>query len=825
MSYGRRWSRLAGLFGGCAAALMTPGIVQANCVHPNDTTCAFSSPTTLYDFYNGYSAPGTVAINSSVTLEWGSYYLNGYYYAGTTEINSGGTISSSIYFYNGVFAAGTLVVNSGGTFSNSGTFINSYDAPGTLIIDGGAFTNSGTFYNGYYYYYSSSSAVTVTGGGTFTNSGTFYNAYSYGGSSSTVTVTDGSTFINSGTFRNGYDNYYASGTTGTVDVRDGGTFTNSGTFFNGYYDPYYHYYHGAGTLTVRDGGTFTNSGALYNSSGSVGLVSIEAGGTFTNTATGTIIQSSGNSVSNAGTFANSGALSGGSFINEATGLFVQSPGGALGSSGSLTFLNHGKFDIGPGSASSPITTTALTGSYTQSATGSLAIRADWSTGTSDRLSISGDAALAGTLVVTPLNFPTATGLTKTFENVITATDGIIDSGISVPGTAVISYALEKPDAHTLHLVATINFLGHDGASLTPNQKNIGGALNSIYTGGGTALGFMLPLMQLPDNSELTDALNQLSPNGDAGAFTTAMNTGATFGQQLLSCRMAGEESDPTRFIKEDQCVWARFGGRRFENDRRGQVGFEETSLFFSTGAQFKIAPEWRLGGGIGYENIDLSTGSNATSTGDRVHLGGVVKYTPGPWLFAASVTGGWGWQDNRREVALGGFTSTATSSVDMDFLSSRLTAAYLMSRGAFYLKPQVDLAATYLSRDSYTETGAGGIALHVAATDSTVLSASPSLELGAEQRLTNGTVVRGFVKGGATFRDTDSFVTTASFAGGPIGAPAFAITSTIDKTVADVGVGLDLLAADGVAIRLQYDGQFGESTTLHSGTAKFSVKF
>ncbi len=813
--------------GGCAAALIAPGIAQANCTHPNDTVCEFSSPTTLSEFYNGYNAPGTVRVSSSVTLDWwGWYYVNGYYYSGTTEINSGGSFSNPLTFYNGVVAAGTLVVNSGGTFSNTGTFISGYDAIGTVIVDGGAFTNSGIFYNGYYY--AGSGAVTVTGGGTFTNSGTFYNGYYYyyyGSVANTLTLTDGSTFTNSGTFRNGYESYYSSGATSTVDVQDGGAFTNSGTFHNGYYDTYYNYYHSSGTVTVRDGGTFINSGNFYNMSLSAGSLIIDAGGTFTNTLTGTLIQNSGNSIINLGMFANSGALSGGTFTNEAGGLFVQSPGGWLGSGGALTFVNHGKFDIGPASASAPITTTALTSSFTQSATGSLAIRADWTTGVSDRLAISGNAALAGTLVVAPLNYPTDAGLTKTFANVITATGGITDNGISVPGTAIVSYALEKPDPNTLDLVATINFLGHDAPNLTPNQRNVGNVLNGIYGGGGTTLGFISPLMQLPGNSELANALNQLSPTGDAGAFSTAMSTGATFGQQLLSCRMAGDEADPTRFIKEDQCLWARFSARHFESDGRGEAGFDERSLFYSTGAQFKVAPEWRLGGGIGYQNIDLSSNANATSNGDRVYLGGVVKYTPGPWLFAASVTGGWGWLDNRRNVAFGGFTSTATSSTDTDFVSSQLTAAYLMSSGAFYLKPQVDFAANYLSRDAYSETGAGGIALHVEAADHTVLSASPSMELGAEHRMADGTVVRGFIKAGATFRDTDTFVTTASFIGAPLGAPGFAIASKLDKTVADIGIGLDVFSVDGMALRLQYDGQFGDTTTLHAGSAKLSVRF
>jgi len=210
--------------------------------------------------------------------------------------------------------------------------------------------------------------------------------------------------------------------------------------------------------------------------------------------------------------------------------------------------------------------------------------------------------------------------------------------------------------------------------------------------------------------------------------------------------------------------------------------------------------------------------------GERLHLGGVVKYAPGPLLLAASVTGGWGWHDNSRHVSFGGFGATATSSSESSFVASRLTAAYLLSRGALYAKPQVELAATHLMRGSYRETGTGGIALAVGKVSDTVLSVSPSLELGVEQRSAGGFVTRAFVKGGATFRDTDTFVTTATFADAP-GAPAFAISSKVDRTVADVGAGVDLISAGGSALRLQYDGQFGDRTTQHSGGAKLQLRF
>ena len=248
-------------------------------------------------------------------------------------------------------------------------------------------------------------------------------------------------------------------------------------------------------------------------------------------------------------------------------------------------------------------------------------------------------------------------------------------------------------------------------------------------------------------------------------------------------------------------------------------------MFFSAGAQLNLGGDWRLGGGIGFEQSDLRTSSNATSDGDRLHLGGVVKYNPGPWLFAATVTGGHGWHDNERHVSFGGFNSTATSKTDSGFVSGRLTGAYLMSLGHAYLKPEIDVAVTHLNRDAYTESGAGGIALSVAGVSDTIVSVSPSLEFGFELPLTGGGVVRPFIRAGATWLDNDQFVTTASFADAPAAIAPFSITTSVDKVVADLAAGIDLIGSEGMVLRLQYDGRFGEDTEQHSGTAKLSVPF
>lgn len=538
---------------------------------------------------------------------------------------------------------------------------------------------------------------------------------------------------------------------------------------------------------------------------------------------GTAIEMSSNA---AALVTNTGTVTGDVLISGATANFNNAAGGELISGATFSGDLNNSGVLSPGGTNS-LQSTTLTGDFAQTSGGRYQVDADWVSGNADQMVISGAADLAGKVVVNPLNFPTTPGLTKTFT-ILTAVGGITNNGITAVDTAAVDYSLLYPDANTLNLKAVIDFTpeptGLDTSGFTNNQTAVGGTLNRIVGAGGSPE-FVAPLMTLSSEKELAEALDQLAPQGDGGSFSSAMGTGATFAGQLLSCKTLGE-GDANAFIREGQCLWVRANARHTDNDGgSNKVGFDETATFYSAGAQFDIGGPWRLGAGAGFETADLATESNATSETDRMHLGAVVKYNPGPLLLAAGITGGKGWADNERFVSFGGFNGTATSDTDQSFVTGRLTGAYLLSYGHWYAKPQVDLALTHLERDAYTESGAGGIALDVDKASDTVFSVSPSLELGAQYALSAGGVARPFVKAGLTWMDQDSFVTTASFADAPAGVAGFAIVSEVDDIVADIGAGVDFISGAGTVLRLQYDGRFGETTEQHGGTAKISVPF
>ena len=109
--------------------------------------------------------------------------------------------------------------------------------------------------------------------------------------------------------------------------------------------------------------------------------------------------------------------------------------------------------------------------------------------------------------------------------------------------------------------------------------------------------------------------------------------------------------------------------------------------------------------------------------------------------------------------------------------------------------------------------------------DETVLSASPALELGAQFGEPSGTLVRPYIRGGATFFDDPDFVLLASFEGAPSGVGPFRIATSTDDVLANIGAGVDVIGVRGASLRLYYDGRFGDTVAEHAGGIKASLPF
>ena len=440
--------------------------------------------------------------------------------------------------------------------------------------------------------------------------------------------------------------------------------------------------------------------------------------------------------------------------------------------------------------------------------------------------ISGTAQLAGTVVVVPANFQPTVGLTTQFL-ILHANGGAADDGIAATDTAVVDYeVLFDPNGLDVYLGATINFVGVGSGGLNPNQTAIGETINEIQIVGGSP-GFMpvvQALMTLPTQEALTSALDQLSPEIYSYEKIETLYATEQFSSDLMSCRVA--DGNGASIIREGQCIWARGRARFLDLDTTSNsIGANSTVGSFSAGGQVAFAPDWRIGVAAGYDTVSLGTSTGASAEGDRANVGGVLKYNPGPLLLAGSVSGGWGSFDTTRSMAFGGFTGQASADSDIDYFAGRLHAAYLIEMGGWYAKPLVDGTATQLHAEGVRETGGGGAALIVAGDRDTILAVSPALEFGSELRLGQLSVMRPFIRAGVTWRDGDDLGLTSEFASAPVGLAAFTINTEIDDVLADVSAGVDVINVKGAALRLQYDGRFGDDTQQNSGSIKGSVPF
>ena len=196
----------------------------------------------------------------------------------------------------------------------------------------------------------------------------------------------------------------------------------------------------------------------------------------------------------------------------------------------------------------------------------------------------------------------------------------------------------------------------------------------------------------------------------------------------------------------------------------------------------------------------------------------------GNWTALGSLDGGLANVTSRRSIALPGLGATALGEQHVTFGSVRGQVAYTQPMGIIYVKPMLDVAATYTNLDGYHERGAGALDLIVAGADTWIYSATPAVEVGAQYRTVGGGLIRPYLRAGVSFLSDPTTVTSAAFEGAP-GANPMQINGKADKTYAEVGAGLVMFPRSGVSMKLNYDGRFSESTESHSGSAKVGINF
>lgn len=502
----------------------------------------------------------------------------------------------------------------------------------------------------------------------------------------------------------------------------------------------------------------------------------------------------------------------GTFFNHAGALFNS------GDMVSATLVTNAG-TLAPG-GSGTIAMTLIEDDLVQTQTGVLAI--DVRAGAdddSDLVVVSDEAVLAGTVAVTLTSLPAAAAQTFT---ILQALGGVVNEGLVLSASPALGARLFYPDAFTVQLLTSVDFAV---SGLNRNETDIADNLNAAFLAGGAGLSpVLVGLLNTPGLDAYKDALDQLSPEIMSQTQIGALYSSLGFANSLLSCKVNGP--DTASIIREGQCLWAGASAVFLDQGETSQqLGFNQSTGLFAAGAQVALDNVWRLGLGAGYQSSALETATGATSEGELAQGGIALKYNPGPFLLAGVVNAGHSWNDTKRPVSFGGFSGVPQSSPGIDIVNGSVRAAYVFGSPQLYLKPTLDAAATRLDLGGFTETGGGAANLTVASASQTVYTIAPSVEIGTEWWIANGTLIRPFLRGGAAWYEGGNLTLSAAFVGAPAGVAPFAIFTDMDDVMGTVGAGIDMITGEDSVLHVAYDGQLGETTQIHSVALKGSARF
>lgn len=466
----------------------------------------------------------------------------------------------------------------------------------------------------------------------------------------------------------------------------------------------------------------------------------------------------------------------------------------------------------------------LAGDYVQSPSGLLAADVSaLSSQTADLLSVSGTAALAGTMQMNVTD-----SLLPGSYKVVQAAGGVINGGIVAsqrPGTFVpVTWATQQ-GAQSLSVSPTVHFT-QSGLTTDRNGQALQNYWQSTWDSGGSAALAPLyaQLVNLPTAASYGTAVNSSSAEhfGTAPAVRLADAQGSL--SAVLSCPMF--EGTGVNMVESD-CVWGRLsGGTAAEYSSPQGLGYHVTSAGYRIGGEHEIAPDWFLSASAAYDS-SWSVGNNgsANSLGQGFDLSGSLKHQMGHWLVGLATDVGDMWYQNSRNVQIGSNTASASSDSEAFSASGRLRVSYELPFDHWYVKPYSDLDVIYVSVPGFSESGASSANMAIAGTSQTTLGFSPNVEIGGRVDRGLDWTFRPYATVGATFLSNSNWTTQANLEGAPSGSAQYTATTPLPATFANVGLGLQLMHGDRFEIRAEMMTHVSPNYLSESGNLRFAYHF
>ncbi|MBB5691892.1 autotransporter outer membrane beta-barrel domain-containing protein [Roseomonas alkaliterrae] len=390
-------------------------------------------------------------------------------------------------------------------------------------------------------------------------------------------------------------------------------------------------------------------------------------------------------------------------------------GGTLGGTGTVgrVFLDG---TLSPGNAASPIGTLAVQGNLAMGPGATL--RVDVAASGADRVTVSGIAALDGTLQVVPdAGALPANGQTYT----------IVQAGSVQGAFAAVNDPLAYFDFTPVYSGTQVNLvatqLPFNNPAATGGVRNLvqqSGALDAYrasVTSNADFNAFLGQLLRLAPGAT-TNALHSMSGEAYASFTTVGLEQLDRFRYAALdaagSCEGRGGE------MRGRWCAWADAYYVSASLDGSGDLaGFDYTLSGVQGGVEMRVRPDAVVGFTLGYgeqrmRNFDFAP---RRLTGDALFAGIYGTYGMGPWQ-AVGLVGYTRFDvDGERDITVGSIGRQARSNFGADGVNAAVALRYRMDLGGFRVEPELLLAYTQYWQEGFTESGAGSLNLRVNGTD------------------------------------------------------------------------------------------------------------
>ncbi|MGH0031471.1 MAG: autotransporter outer membrane beta-barrel domain-containing protein [Myxococcota bacterium] len=419
----------------------------------------------------------------------------------------------------------------------------------------------------------------------------------------------------------------------------------------------------------------------------------------------------------------------------------------------------------------------------------------------------------------------------------------LDRTVSYPGGGIVRVMLVENGANLANV------------GQTENQRAVGTALSTLTGSSDPDVQELFDNLNTLTVSEAAPALDALS--GEAlAAFTTSRAVLGERTQRVVQRRMrsllfaseeawpahpkpatprrssaptgslsASDVAAPPRLGERGVGVWFDGWGILGELDGDGNSADLDYTLYGSNlGVDFRLGDQVLVGGAAGYARTDLDV-DDRDSDGDADTAQGMLYAAWANRRVYAGLSGRYAWtqSETSRDIAVGTLYRKARGDFDANDYGVRgEVAVNAFETESFGIEPQVGLEWNHLSRESFTESGAGGLGLRVDSEDldSTLLQLGGRIHglFGVDEDSVLAPEIRAYWlhEFGDDERRVDAHLD---------GAPFTVVGAEAPRDSALVGVGWAMSLGRSVRATAGYDLRIDEDRMEHTGAVTVRVRF